>query len=416
MESVRPSTPPLHTNEDTNTVLPYYRFPGECPSPLRYAFYDTTQLDSRLSQTAKAVEPIKEKAWAVSFQPCLGEGEDNQDRWVVELWDDRWMFAAIFDGHAGMDTAEHVSHALPSLIKQSLYTLLQEGTDDKPGDIRRMLSQQIQSYDAGLAAAVKAIFPVEQLSSMSEEEIDRLVNDHLYGGTGEIHDKVLRCMRGTTAVIVLVDTKNGEMWTAGLGDSEAVLASITSGHPTAMSMNGYHNGTDPREVDLIRTAHPGEDATSVFNSRVLGAIAVTRALGDHEFKLPAIYTEKVFLRAREPGFAAPARVEQVMLHNLTPPYLSSEPDVRYHRIREKDKYLLLCSDGLRDLWEYEMRRGAERYWARMLCEPSGQTNLALRVLRSAIGGPDEEKCSMLMGLQLEEKWMDDTTIVVVALH
>lgn len=412
----RPHSPPLHTNNDPNVVLPYFRSPGELPSPLRYPYYDSAQITERLARTVNASKVVAENVWAVSFQPCLSEKESSEDRSVVQHWDGRWTFAAVFDGHGGPETADNAVTILPKLIKKSLYALLDRDLDVPPTSIAKMLAQAIEAYDVGLTRTLQAIFPLEKLSSMSDEALDRLVNDHLFGGTGEIHEAVLRCMRGTTAVILLVDRKTENMWTAGLGDSEAVLASDGFFPATATRLTAYHNGTDAKEVELIKAAHPGEHATSVFNSRVLGAIAVTRALGDHEFKLPAIYIDKVFLRAREPGFASPSKVQRIMLHSHTPPYLSAEPDVQHHHIRMKDKYVLLCSDGLRDLWDYEMKRNAEKDWVDALCGPHGDENLALRVLRLGLGGEDAEKCSMLMGLQLEEKWMDDVTIVVVALH
>lgn len=43
---------------------------------------------------------------------------------------------------------------------------------------------------------------------------------------------------------------------------------------------------------------------------------------------------------------------------------------------------------------------------------SMKSNLALRLLRDAVGGDDTELVSRNLTLEMEDKWMDDITILV----
>lgn len=207
---------------------------------------------------------------------------------------------------------------------------------------------------------------------------------------------------------------------------------------SASLLSSFHNGQNKTEVDQIRKDHPGE-AECVLNERVLGAIAVTRgsclflsgslnhvddttiALGDFTFKLPSIYSDQIFART-VPGFAFSATsLEEIIARNQTPPYLSNRPDVQ-HVCLNRDQYqetrLIMCSDGLVDLYldqfESLTQEQLPKFW---LCaldkrDPTNN-NLALALLRHALGGDDAEKVSRNMSLEfMEFKWMDDTTILV----
>jgi pyruvate dehydrogenase phosphatase len=83
-------------------------------------------------------------------------------------------------------------------------------------------------------------------------------------------------------------------------------------------------------------------------------------------------------------------------------------------------FLVLYSDGLTDLYD---GMGPQEL-ANHVASTIGQTidsngshsgrrsNLALRLLRDALGGDDIYKVSRNLTVEMESKWMDDTTVVV----
>lgn len=149
------------------------------------------------------------------------------------------------------------------------------------------------------------------------------------------------------------------------------------------------------------------------------------AIGDFEFKLPRVYTERVFLNA-VPGFRMSMSVLGWLDRNQTPPYMSSDADVQYldlqrHREAREEVVLLLASDGLIDLDDPEEKRATEgdvdldilaKKWMEAINTHAEEENLALRILRSGLGGEDTEMVSSFLTLDGEERWIDDTTILV----
>ena len=83
-------------------------------------------------------------------------------------------------------------------------------------------------------------------------------------------------------------------------------------------------------------------------------------------------------------------------------------------------FLILATDGLRELYDGLEREEAAQQWVDAAGAAFGDAkspnanldNMALRVLRAALGGDDLEAVSQMMTLEMESPWMDDTTIVV----
>lgn len=124
-----------------------------------------------------------------------------------------------------------------------------------------------------------------------------------------------------------------------------------------------------------------------------------------------------------------------MERNFTPPYLSYIPDIRHVRLTPSasttsdtntagEKFLIMCSDGLTDLYfvpgesDSKLESSAER-WMQVVSAASAtstdggdEPNLALALLRDAIGGNDLDKVSRYLTVEMDHRWMDDTTILV----
>lgn len=79
------------------------------------------------------------------------------------------------------------------------------------------------SFDEAIAGDVLDLFPggIESLSTYSDEQIKRKIND-IYTG-GENYKKARLCMYGTTALVALVDPDHENLWLANLGDCQAGL-------------------------------------------------------------------------------------------------------------------------------------------------------------------------------------------------
>lgn len=126
-----------------------------------------------------------------------------------------------------------------------------------------------------------------------------------------------------------------------------------------------------------------------------------------------------------PGYRDTSAWDEFLDRNLSPPYITAEPEIAHRKLcpDADNGFLILCSDGLADLWSAafsdEQRMVGE--WGRLVAEVvkkegvSGGTNLALELLRHSIGGEDAKSVSRVLTLDMDTPWIDDTTIVIQTL-
>lgn len=109
----------------------------------------------------------------------------------------------------------------------------------------------------------------------------------------------------------------------------------------------------------------------------------------------------------EPGFRTHSSVVDFIRRNFTPPYVSNHADIRHVDLRSleaTDKYLVLCSDGLIELYDEQNNQQRDKpersemdrlskLWIDKVASgiEEGVENSALHLLRDALGGEDEEK-------------------------
>ncbi|KAF7360012.1 Serine/threonine protein phosphatase 2C [Mycena venus] len=356
----------------------------------------------------------------VSIQPCPTPAERSQDRFVVADWlisDQTWRFQAVLDGHAGHETVDHVVTVLPDIIHNALVVAL---ATEGPLDAGELLRKVIADLDERIGQDLLDLFPggPGALENVSDDEVTALIND---GGVNSA--KVLRCMRGCTVLVALIGP-DLDIWVASLGDCQCVLGTKTpSGEWETRVLSSNHNGADASEAARIRSEHPGEDEC-ILNDRVLGSIAITRAAGDFLFKLPSIYTTRVFLNSN-PGFRFSSKIADFLPRNLTPPYLSAQSEIQHVHVPllgATDVFLVLASDGLVDLsgdtYGMDHREPAVcgKKWVEVLGreDRAGTGNAALYLLRNTMGG-DADKVSSLLTVESEERWIDDTTVLFTKL-
>jgi pyruvate dehydrogenase phosphatase len=110
----------------------------------------------------------------------------------------------------------------------------------------------------------------------------------------------------------------------------------------AKKLTNEHNSDNNREVKRILANHPETEHHHIIKGdRLLGMLAPLRAFGDFKFKWPRSTIEET-LGGVLGEHAVPANYK-------TPPYLTAVPEVTYHRLTPRDKFLILGSDGLWDM-------------------------------------------------------------------
>ncbi|KAG1827944.1 phosphatase 2C-like domain-containing protein, partial [Suillus variegatus] len=328
----------------------------------------------------------------------------------------------IYAGHGGHETADYLVAELPSLpIAGLLPTVTNlEGISD-------VLTRAIFDVDEAIKQDFLEIFPeeIDEIAKMSDVTVKARVNDQSSGGLN--HQKALRCLRGPTILLTLVDPTKKHLWVSNLGDGLVVLGSRrdASSQWNASILSDNHNGNNPAEADRIKQQHPGE-LECIFDDRVLGNLAVTRAVGDHSFRLPRIYAEKIFLNV-EPGFRVAAAIESFIPRNLSPPYVSNLASVRYVDLHEqsscdRDDFILMCSDGLVDIYmddpdHVESLTTLVQKWVGIVGDvvKDDIREAMLHLLRHALGAEDIDRVSCMLNVDMAVPYMDDTTAILQVL-
>lgn len=195
----------------------------------------------------------------------LGEGFKN------------WSYFAVFDGHAGCKVSEHCAHHL-------LEAIIQEK--------EFMTSDVVKAIHAGFLKLDNKMREIPELASGADKS-------------------------GTTAVCAFISDEN--VYIANCGDSRAVLC--RNGIPIFSTQD--HKPILPGEKDRIVNA-----GGSVMVQRVNGSLAVSRALGDYDYK-----------NVTELG-----QCEQLV---------SPEPEIFCKERDQQDYFLVLACDGVWDVMSNE---------------------------------------------------------------
>lgn len=137
-----------------------------------------------------------------------------------------------------------------------------------------------------------------------------------------------------------------------------------------------------------------------------------------------------------PGFSVSSKLEHFLPHNKSPPYLSALADIKHVALQPttantSESFLILCSDGLIDLYEHTNSTLEEilTQWVHMLGErmdrisakvsdEADKENAALVLLRHALmgGGVDNsDRLTQMLTVEIPCRWMDDTTVLVQTL-
>lgn len=131
------------------------------------------------------------------------------------------------------------------------------------------------------------------------------------------------------------------------------------------------------------------------------------ALGDTWLKLPSTYTRRIFAEVNERH-----NFRKFADRILTPPYVSNLPDTYHYNLTPANSFVLLCSDGLPELYNRMDSQDMVNQWAIVVGEAMSEANASFRLLRDALGGDNAELVSRNLTLEMEDPWIDDITVIV----
>lgn len=102
---------------------------------------------------------------------------------------------------------------LPQKIRENLKAALSSSTFT-PEVIANALKSSIELFDKSLSDDLLAILP-SNLEDLNDEDAEKIVNDEKNAQV------ILRCMRGSTVLVALIDPGKQNLWVANLGDCQA---------------------------------------------------------------------------------------------------------------------------------------------------------------------------------------------------
>ncbi|KAF3454643.1 hypothetical protein FNV43_RR05091 [Rhamnella rubrinervis] len=259
-------------------------------------------------------------------------------------------YYGVYDGHG----CSHVA----TRCRERLHELVEEDLQSKEAVSREWKSVMERSF-----------------SRMDKEVI--AWNETVVGANCRCELQTPECDAvGSTAVVAIVTPD--KIIVANCGDSRAVLC--RNGKPIPLSSD--HKPDRPDELNRIQAA--GGRVIFWDGPRVLGVLAMSRAIGDNYLK----------------------------------PYVSCEPEVTITERSAEDECLILGSDGLWDVLSNETVCGV----ARMCLRGKAHAAPCSALLENEVGGSEmtDKACSdasvLLTKLALARHTSDNVSVVVVDLR
>ncbi|NXA35039.1 PDP2 phosphatase, partial [Eudromia elegans] len=382
------------------------------------------------------------------------------------------MMFGVFDGHAGSACAQAVSERLFHYIAVSLLSrqtleemelavesmkpvlpILQLHKHPKDVEYREITSQ----YFENLRVYWQHLLDLDTEPGVSLEEamicaFKRLDSDISLEVQAPQESELMRnialqvAFSGATACVAHIDGVH--LHVANAGDCRAILGVCEeNGTWSTLPLTRDHNAYDESEIKRLKREHPkSEEKTLLVNDRLLGILMPSRAFGDVQLKWSKELQQSVLENSCD---AEALNIYQYVPPNYhTPPYLTAEPEVTYHKLRGKDKFLVIASDGLwemlsnemvvklvvRHLAEFNMRKpqlAFEKpinlgYMHNLLLQRKNRgtgsldQNIATHLIRHAVGSNeygevDQEKLAAMLALpeDLARMYRDDITVTVV---
>ncbi|XP_006878967.1 PREDICTED: [Pyruvate dehydrogenase [acetyl-transferring]]-phosphatase 2, mitochondrial [Elephantulus edwardii] len=368
------------------------------------------------------------------------------------------LMFGIFDGHGGHACAQAVSERLFYYVAVSLMsrqTLEQiEGALESMKPLLPILQWHKQPGDSiykdvtsvhldHLRVYWQELLDVHMEMGLSIKEaltysFQRLDSDISLEIQAPLKDQVTRnlslqvAFSGATACMAHVDGVH--LHVANAGDCRAVLGvQEDSGVWSCLPLTRDHNAWNQAELSRLKREHPeSEGRTVIMDDRLLGVLMPCRAFGDVQLK----WSKELQRSILEQGFDTEALniYHFTPPHYYTPPYLTAEPEVTYHRLRPQDKFLVLATDGLWDVLDNEavvrlvVEHLAKAGWHKPdLAQTSTNMglhavdhNAATHLIRHAVGSneygemePERLTAMLTLPEDVARMYRDDITVTVV---
>ena len=384
------------------------------------------------NEASKKVRHPTVKSFDVNY---LGSNSPIEDRFVVGFNKNLGLgLFSVIDGHKG----HRCSHFLQNHILQFIIsTLKSQVATDQTADVEILMNMNFTSIstlgDASLedsndntkafdhiptsvveeclTASFKSLD--EHISSQALSDIKLVLQGHAMAP--DMRERIMRAIEGACVTLAMVQANTISVATTG--DCRVVLGQQHMDNEwTALPLSVDQNVNNALEVQRVKSAHPGEEDTVIFNGRILGSLMPFRSFGDVDFKW-----EKQYLEGIVP----------VWPYYQTPPYMTAEPVVTHHKLQKADKFMIIASDGL---WERISSEKAVNVVAASIEHKGEQTstfslkslfgkttdeqccvkNAATELLWHALGGSDEAVSKLLdVAPNYSRMVRDDITITVV---
>ncbi|KAK4796373.1 hypothetical protein SAY86_028699 [Trapa natans] len=359
---------------------------------------DLFENDSLLFKPMSA--PSRSEGFLGTMELQVAGGAAGEDRvQAVCSEEDGWLFCAIYDGFNGRDAADFLAGTFYDTIAYNLNAgapllcsldkncddLNQSQLDNKPESTKQFQQRVLDSLEGALNQAE---------------------NDFLCMVEQEMDDRPDLVSVGSCVLVVLLH--GNDLYTLNLGDSRAVLATYDGSNDInwekdlkASQLTDSHTLENEIEKARIIQEHQ-DDPNAIVMGRVKGKLKVTRAFG-------VGYLKKANLNDALMGIL---RVRDLR----SPPYISTQPSLNFHRISRNDHFVVIASDGLFDFFSNEevvmlvhscITDGTSTDPAKFLLD-----QLVSRAAKTA-GFSTEELKSVPAGRR--RKYHDDVTVMVIIL-
>ncbi|KAJ3879927.1 phosphatase 2C-like domain-containing protein [Lentinula edodes] len=418
------------------------------------------------------------RADSVNFQPSpTTKTQDRYVVKQLEINGKLWTLSGVFDGHLGDVTVDHVSNHLPIIVGEFLQKAFDSDPSrlSDPGFISDCFSRSIIAFDEAIAGDVLDLFGgIEGLSSYTDRQIREIINDpknyrkarlNMYGSTAlvalvdDTHENLWVANVGDCQAI-LVSPKGSDDWDIQI-------------------LTEAHNGDNEAEVERVRREHANEpecviDRRVLGALHPFRSLGDTPFKQPPEFTRRILYNllpgfhdtspwEEFLVRNRTPPYiSAQPEITHVLLNAIDPrSTVPSGESLRSSSSPSLPRFLILSSDGFTDLCSTEGQQRIISDWAHSVISmqsmmdeddssvdrsninnilPMSPTvssfsqtslsssptsspstpgyesrNMALRLLRRALGGDDQASVSRVLTLDMDIAWIDDTSIVVQTL-
>ncbi|XP_058502573.1 pyruvate dehydrogenase [acetyl-transferring]-phosphatase 2, mitochondrial isoform X1 [Solea solea] len=443
------------------------------------------QVNSILRSNEQVVSVPEFDSWGLSTVTRFDSNQlaaniPNEDRRsAATCLHSEGMLFGVFDGHGGAACAQAVSERLLYYIAVSMMPRKTLEKLEKCMEHGRPIPPILQWYkhhadinyreSASLYINHLRVFWQELLESEEHAEgmspaealdraFKRLDSDISLEAQVPLSNDLMKntaiqvAFAGCTACVAHIGTDSIHL--ANTGDCRAVMGvQEEDGSWSALLLSDDHNSQNQAEVERIKAQHPtSERDTVITDDRLLGVLMPLRAFGDMRFKWSCELQQSILSGLESRVDVDSLNLYQYSLPNyLTPPYLDVTPDIKYHKLRPQDRFLILATDGLWDeLGSEEAVRLVGEHLSgihlqapvsrserqvklgqmlellmkrRARAAPAVDTNAATHLIRHAVGTGEygelcQEKLSSMLALpeDLARMYRDDITVTVVFLN